>query len=113
MAVPMTGQFVTGALTLFVARIEKLKLGALVKENCTAADAPEPVMCAEPGVMVMGRMGFTTGVLAEKLKLSIATSCAVPSVSACQTSQSVLFGGQLVMTRLVTPMLIWLAGDVP
>ena len=107
-AVPMTGQLAIGAVTLFVAKIEKLKLGTLVKLNCAVADAPEPTICIEPGVMVIGKIGpvETNWFVALKLKLSIAIPWALPWLSSCcQTNQSAAFAGQLPMARLVTARL--------
>ena len=72
-AVPMTGQLAIVAAILFVARIEKLKPGALVKVNCAVADAPEPVIRIEPAVMLSGVMTVGGRTLAAlKFKLSIA-----------------------------------------
>src|ERR1039457_6387668 len=104
----MTGQLVFGAVTLFVAKIEKLKLGALVKLNCAVADAPEPTICIEPGVMVIGKIGpvETICFVALKLRSSIAIPWALPWLSSCcQTSHSAAFVGQLPMARLVTARL--------
>ena len=79
---------------------EKLTPGAFVNPNCTAP--PERIV--EPDVMVIGSVGETTVVAAEaeKLRLSIATSCALPMACARQTSHSVAFGGQLMPTSSAT-----------
>ena len=42
-------------MILFVARTEKLKPEALVKENCIKADVPDPVMPNDVGAMVNGK----------------------------------------------------------
>ena len=76
----MNGQLVFGAAMLFVAKIEKLKLGALVKLNCAVADAPEPTICIEPGLIVIGKIGPVEAnwFVALKLRSSIATPWALP-----------------------------------
>ena len=80
-AVPTTGQLARGALTLFVARIENVSPGVFVNVKLAAGEPP-PVKCTEPGLMFSGVL--TVGTIADgaalKLTLSIATSCAVPSV---------------------------------
>ena len=73
-AVPMTGHLDIGAAILFVDRIEKLKPGALVKLNCTVADAPEPVIRIEPALILSGVMTMAalvdTGAKATPLRVA-------------------------------------------
>ena len=58
--------------------------------------------------------GTGTGTLAEKLKLSMASPCALPVESViCQTSHKAAPGGQLVMVWFHTLRFVWFSGEVP
>ena len=107
-AVPMTGHAALGTVTLLVAKIEKLKPGAFVNANWTAAEAPAPTIWVEPAVMVSGKIGpvETDWFVALKLKLSMAIPCAPPRLLVMvQTSHKAEPGVQLVMDRPVTAFL--------